>query len=134
MSANPYQAPLDASTLSEHLAGQKAGTESARSVFLAWEALRLVYNGLLAIIVLACAASSLSNWDFWELLATGVFGANVCFCVGPILEGYVALLGAPRRVVRWLIFVPGMLFACAATLGLLYVWNMGGFKQPAGMG
>lgn len=129
MSANPYQAPLADPTLPGDLARQGAGTDSARSVFLAWEFLRLFYNGILVIIVLVRSASSLAEWDFWELLAQGFLGANICFCMGPILEGYVALLGAPRRIVRWLIFVPAMLFACAATLGLLQIWHMGGFKQ-----
>lgn len=128
MASNPYQAPPDDPPVPGEQARPSAGPESARSVFLAWEFLRVIYNGILVLVVLVREASSLNDWELWEYLVQGLIGANLCFCVGPVVEGYVALLGAPRRIVRWFIFVPGMLLACLISLAALYVWHMRGFN------
>lgn len=104
-----------------------ASEESARQVFLAWERLRLTYNAALAILVLAFSWNSLLDRDFWSYLFWGAFGANVCFCLGPVAEGYLVLLGADRRVARWIVFVPGLLLGFLLTLAALYSWDLRDF-------
>lgn len=122
MSSNPYQSPAAASHAARSLASRER-SDSARTVFLAWEWLRLGYNAVLALVVVVFAGSSLAEFDFWEFLALGAFVANICFCLGPVMEGYLSLVGIPRRAVRWLIFVPGVLFACVLAVGALYNWR-----------
>jgi hypothetical protein len=98
--------------------------DSARAVFLAWERLRLTYNAALAIVVLSLGGGDLFNGDFVLLLPGAVFAANIGFCLGPVAEGYLVLLRADRRVARWLVFVPGLLLACALTLYWLSNWRL----------
>ncbi len=88
----------------------KGSGESATEVFIAWERLRLVYNGVLA-------AFALLIWARWPLRA-GIGGliedaivANVLFCAGMAAEGYLALIGMPRRPARIAIFGLGTLLA-----------------------
>jgi hypothetical protein len=79
---------------------------------------------VLVFAVLAFAGSALREFEFWEQLLLGAFAANVCFCLGPVVEGYLCLVGAPRRVVRWSIFIPGTLFACLVAIGYAVTWQM----------
>jgi len=107
---------------------ESPNSDSAQSVFLAWEKLRLAYNViLLGVVLLLCSSlfgwSAFQNPSFWEYLVEGVLGANLCFCIGPWLEGWLAIAGANRRVVRWVIFVPGILLACLLTGGALVLWH-----------
>ncbi len=100
---------------------------SARSAFLAWEKLRVVYNLILAIEVLLLSGtqgfSALQDRQFWMLLGQGVFAANFYFCVGPWVEGWLGIAGADRNVVRWLLFVPGMLIACLLSAAVVLLWH-----------
>jgi hypothetical protein len=105
--------------------------ESAQTAFLAWEKFRFVYNLILVGVVLIVAAP-LYGWSvfgdaaFWEYLAFGCFAANVCFCVGPWIEGWLALAGGDRRVLRLVVFVPGMVLACILTGAALLSWHFQG--------
>ena len=92
-------------------------TASARDVFLAWEKLRLVYN---AALVLATALAVGFGQPFRRVdvdraflahLGEGAAILNVAFCAGPVLESYMAWMGAPRSAFRLALFTPGCLFA-----------------------
>ncbi len=96
---------------------------SARAVFLAWERLRLVYNAALAAVVLAVAGRDLADPQFHEFLIPAALGANLCFCLGPVVEGYLALIGADRLIARWLLFSSGLLLGCVLAGGSLLVWR-----------
>lgn len=96
-----------------------AGPETARDVFLAWERLRLVYNGLLGLEVLAVKPAVLADHTQWGYLVGSALGANVCFCAGAAAEGYLDLLGVPRRIGRWLAFGLGCVLAAGVTLASL---------------
>jgi hypothetical protein len=105
--SNPYASPLSVG---------EAATSSAdfRDVFLGWEWLRVVFNGVLVLLTLLCGLGSLAVPKFW---ATAMFGAvvtNVCFCVGPILEGYATWLSGRRvKWLRWVLFLLGQSIAAA---------------------
>ena len=103
--------------------------ESARAVFLAWERLRLVYNAVLVMIVIVFSAAELPNREFLRFLARAAVGANLCLCLGPVVEGYAALLGADRRIARWVVFVPGLLLACLLTFVSVFFWQMRGIDR-----
>lgn len=101
--------------------------DSARAVFLAWEGLRLIYNATLAIIELPIAWRDLSDPAFRSYMFHGAIGANLCSCLGPVAEGYLALPGADRQVARWIIFVAGLILAILLTLLWMFSWNVKNF-------
>lgn len=81
---------------------------SAAEVFTAWERLRLPYNGLLGLLVVVHVIGGLLAAEATlPLMARAAVGANVCFCAGPVAEGYLDWLGMPRRRGRWLAFGVG---------------------------
>ena len=122
ISGNPYQSPqFDSGDASQ--ANPATQQESARAVFLAWEKLRLVYNGLLGIISLLFGVTKLGDLTFWEFLVGGALAVNVGFCLGPVAEGYLALMGAPRHIARWVIFVPGTLLSCFVAIVCVLTWR-----------
>lgn len=84
--------------------------DSARAVFLAWEGLRYVYCAVLAVLTLTLATSLGIAIDtaFWQRVIPAAIFANVCFCVGPCAEGYLALMGADRRLARGFFFLAGL--------------------------
>lgn len=84
--------------------------DSARAVFLAWEGLRIVFNAVLIFFTLALAMALGVAIDtlFWQRVIPGALAANVCFCVGPCAEGYLALMGADRRLARGFFFLAGL--------------------------
>jgi hypothetical protein len=108
-------------------------SESAHKWFLQWEKLRLTYNGILLVIVLGMSAcffgwSMFVNPEFWLFLGISCFLANVCFCVGPWIEGWLALLGADHLLVRRLVFSFGLLLACFLTVGAIFYWHLYGLN------
>ncbi len=112
---NPYASPLSVS---------EATTTSAdfRDVFLGWERLRIVFNSVLVSLTLLCGFGSLAVPKFWFTAMFGAILTNVCFCVGPVLEGY-ATWHFGRRVqwLRWCLFLLGQLIA--ATLACTMILN-----------
>src|ERR1700677_2517035 len=89
---------------------------SADDAFLAWEKMRLAYNVILVgVVLMNCACFSrwslFQNLSCWWYLACCVVAANVCFCVGPWIEGWLSIAGADRHLVRWLLFLPGVILA-----------------------
>jgi hypothetical protein len=101
---NPYASPLTS--------GEKPASSDSGEVFFGWERLRVVYNGVLVSLTLLCGFGSLADPKFWSTAVFGAILTNVCFCVGPVLEGYATWF-AGRRVqwVRWGLFLLGQLFA-----------------------
>lgn len=110
---NPYAA----TTVIDDAISPRSDEPSAQQVFLAWEKLRLLYNGLLAGIVLISGYRNLQDWTFWVFVVEGAVGANLCYCAGPVLEGYLALISIPRQKARVALFVLG----CCAASGLTYL-------------
>ena len=95
--------------------------DSARAVFVAWEGLRIVYNALLIFFTLALATALGVAIDapFWQRVIPGGIVANVCFCAGPCAEGYLALMGADRRLARGFFFLAG--FSLTSLVALVVV-------------
>jgi hypothetical protein len=94
---------------------------------LAWERLWLVYNATLAFIVLVFGWSNLTDRHFLWVLAHGAFWANVCFCLGPVAEYYLVLLGAHRIRYRVVMFILGMMLATLFTMIAVLSWGPHGF-------
>ncbi len=96
-----------------------------RSIVLAWERLRLVYNAIMLVFGLsAClvfASSLLTVAPIQTLMEVAVFGvlANICFCLGPYAEIVIALFISEQtaRRARPVMFAVGLLIS----LGLIGV-------------
>jgi len=99
-------------------------------VFVAWEKLRFLYNAILLVsfyyIVIPLATVILGPIFIappnWLSPAGTLILWNVCFCVGPVAEGYLCVCGVPRRFSRFVIF-------CLVTIIMIGVnWNL--FVHP----
>jgi hypothetical protein len=99
-----------------------------------WEPLRLVYNAVLAVIVLACfwigypaskACLSVDSILFIFLLAVL---ANVAYCTVYLVDAFAQASGFRDkwRKYRWLLFTTGLLFAGVLTR----FWALGMFVFP----
>ena len=114
---NPYQAPE-----SRINGPEKSKSAYDLSLFKQWEKLRLFYNLILigeTVLILLIHRSSLMQPKPIQLadsLLAGAIGANVCFCLGPVLNGYLEWFGLRGRFVQAGIFGLGTLVAMALTL------------------
>lgn len=102
-----------------------SAVESAHAVFVAWEKLRIPYNAILILITLGIGFSHVGDVQFWLISGTGAVIANICYCLGPCLEGYLSLLGWPRSDARLFVFLAGTFLA--AFLAVMVVF---GFVFP----
>lgn len=92
----------------------------ARSVFLAWEKLRIAYVVLLAIItVLLTGVTGILNLRLLRLILLGALVANVAYFAGPTIETYVRWLGYNRTWPRWVMFIGGTLISIVLAIGVL---------------
>ncbi|QDV47170.1 hypothetical protein Enr13x_70790 [Stieleria neptunia] len=129
MTKNPYSTPLfDASSATAD--SQAASTKSlslgsiAKSTFLAWERLRLIFVVVLGLLTLLLAGPDLTKLRTLVLIAEGAIIANVCFFAGPIIETYVRWLGYDRKWVRWFLFVGGTMLTAmlaVATMASIFL-------------
>jgi len=79
-------------------------------VFFAWEKLRILYNGLLIVAVLIRFEFILEVIPFF--VEPAIY-ANLCFCAGPVAEGYLCWFGLPRQPCRWVVFWIGFFITVA---------------------
>jgi hypothetical protein len=103
---------------------------TAMSVFFGWERLRVVYNLILVGTVLppGFVSGKILHPAFWVFALSEAVGANVCFCAGPVAEGYLCWFGLPRLPVRCALFVIGTMLAVAAAVSEVERWHsLGGF-------
>jgi hypothetical protein len=104
--------------------------DSAHAVFIVWEKLRILYNAVLVLITLGVGFPHLADSRFWAQSVAGAVAANICYCLGPCLEGYLSLLGWPRAGARWFVFMVGTLLAAflaaVLTFGFMesFVWKV----------
>ena len=96
----PELAHDDADDLAPNIRSQEP---SAMQVFLAWEKLRVVYC-IVVFLWLFKVMSSLRGDGFdWKRLFGMMFVFNVCFCAGPVAEGYLCCFHVPRMIARWVV-------------------------------
>jgi hypothetical protein len=96
----------------------RAPEPTAREVFFAWEKLRLAYNAILTIVVLGRIGSV--ALDFVPHLLEAAIMANICFCVGPVAEGYLCWLTLHRRAARYILFLFGLPLALFYTMHIVH--------------
>jgi hypothetical protein len=86
----------------------RAAEPTFMEVFLAWEKLRILYNGLLIVAVLGIILKSGFNLLAGIFFVEPAIYANVGFCAGPVAEGYLSWLGFRHPACRWFIFALGL--------------------------
>ncbi|MCY2932080.1 MAG: hypothetical protein NTV86_21825 [Planctomycetota bacterium] len=98
--------------LPEAAAGEPPTTRPAEAVRLeqlgrvivTWEKLRLVYNAIgffpaVLIVMIPTLYQPLVKLAVWAILA------NLCFCLGPLVDGYLTWFGFRRKAVTVVLFV-----------------------------
>src|SRR5262245_8984192 len=113
MSLNPYAAPPLIESDSPDPAA-RAQLVTALAPFVAWERLRIWYNVILAVVVVATALPLRPLWFGGRLLTSCIEGAilaNICFCVGLVAESYLRIVGWWRAWHRLTLFILGTLLA-----------------------
>ncbi len=104
-----------------------------REIVLAWEKLRLIYNGLLAvpgILVLVMFIQKDGMPLPVAVISGGMVaaGANICFFLGPLAELYLRGLSKRCEPIgrgRWLIFGAGVAVSFGVFLLALLVLHFG---------
>ncbi len=110
MVSNPYEPPTAALDVIES-SGEDRFHVVGKTV-VAWEKLRLIYNTVMGLFVLAVVVFSqaIAARNFAELFAQVIAGgifANLCYCVGPIIDGYLTWFGFRHRLVTIVLFIGG---------------------------
>jgi hypothetical protein len=114
---NPYAPPSAA------IKPSNSESESSESrLFFRWEKLRLLYNAILGIetallMVVFPPPSPIGSIGVLLPLAGLCFAANVCFCLGPVLNGYARWMGFRHGIVTILIFAAGTTIAAMLKIG-----------------
>lgn len=122
MTENPYSSPT--TTTFADSSAPKSSERSlltiARTVFLAWEKLRVVYVIILSVVTLMLTGTTgFSNWQVLRLIIEGAVVANVAYFAGPTIETYIRWLGYERMWPRWLMFGSGTLLSIVLAVGVL---------------
>lgn len=84
----------------------------------AWLKLGIVYNAVLVAITGLALNVHLLRLPLLVEVVAGAVGANVCFLLGPALELFARRLGYRGKLLRWCLFVPGLLVAMVLALAV----------------
>jgi hypothetical protein len=117
---NPYAAPI-----AKLKAPEPSPGETYLGLFLTWEKLRLVFNSILAVetmTLMMLFPPRRMNVSILVVVAVAWFVANVCFCLGPVLNGYAYWIGFRHPAVATGLFVAGMILS--ALLAAVVVVNL----------
>ena len=97
--------------------------EAVTSAIRYWEPRRLLYNFVLAVVVLACfglnypVSKSTISLDFVLMLFLLAVLANVAYCAAYVVDIFASASGYREQwwKLRWIIFTIGLLFAAIIT-------------------
>jgi hypothetical protein len=102
-----------------------------KPVLIRWELLRVPYNMILVIaVVAAVSAWPTQPWGhsiFWGRLLLAAMAANVCFCAGPAFDGYLTWLGLSR----W--WSTATIFAVGTTLAVTLAYSIVSSPMAVGL-
>ena len=129
MTDNPYASPTDDAVISDVVSSNSTEislASLAKSVFIAWERLRIVYIVVLGAFTLTLAIPGvLANGSHFlafrgiVMILGGAIVANICYFAGPMIETYIRWLGHDRKWVRWFLFVGGTVLTAMLALASL---------------
>lgn len=122
MSQNPYSPTVHTE---EDIAAETRRVERsiqsiARTTFLAWEKLRIVYVFILGLVTVALAGTAaMKDTGLLRLIVSGALTANLLYFAGPAIETYIRWLGYNRAWPRWVMFICGTLLSIVLVAGVL---------------
>ncbi|HLA84139.1 MAG TPA: hypothetical protein VJL29_05050 [Thermoguttaceae bacterium] len=131
---NPYASPADlpdpSRIHSNALSPSDRRCLQVGRVVVAWEKLRILYNLLLGleaavVFLLAVVFLDQSLRGLAKTILLGGLAANLCFCAGPLADGYLSWFGLRHRAVTWSLFALGTAFSML--LGLLFLASLATF-------
>lgn len=106
------------------LTGQTLDAASVRFIrvgrtVVTWEKLRLLYNLILACVTVVMCGILLFSKSFSfnlaeklvEISIAGMIIANACFCLGPLIDGYLSWFGWRSPAITWGLFLLGTLIS-----------------------
>ena len=119
MTSNPYDPPT--ATLVNNRSQTEDRFHDVGKTVVAWERLRLIYNIVMGVFVAAVVGFSqaLIARDYRQVLAeiaAGGVAANLCFCAGPIVDGYLTWFGIRNRWVTIILFIAGTILTMLLAL------------------
>lgn len=117
MDPNPYQSPKIPTTLDSER--QQLASIVAHDLLREWEYRRLWFNAILVGEILTLSVLSqplIFQVEFWAYAIQRAISANVCFCVGPVVNWYLSRPGLNHRVTGILLFWLGTALAVLLTL------------------
>lgn len=118
MPENPYTSPTSDASDSVQAVPQTLGV-IAKSTFLAWERLRVIYIILLGLLTLLLAGPELLRLRTMVMIVEGAIVANVCYFAGPTMETYVRWLGYRGKWLRWFLFISGTLVSAVLAIAAM---------------
>jgi len=123
---NPYQSPTESDERIGAASHSPDRIKTIGEMVVLWEKLRVAYNAVLVLIVIAfisfSSGISLLDSAFFAPLVFLTIAANLCFCAGPTVAAYLAWAGATPSLVRgvsYLLFTVGLTVACAVAVSVL---------------
>lgn len=122
MNDNPYSTQSHLSYEPQYFASSDVESlmSIAKTVFIAWEKLRLVYIAVLASTTfLLVGFSGIANVSLMISIAVGAFFANAFYFAGPTVDTYIRWLGYRRAWPRWVLFVGGTMLSIVLTIAWL---------------
>lgn len=90
-----------------------------RKTIIHWEVGRIIFNLILLAIGLTLSYPLISEWGIKMYLIEVVLyalAANLCFCIGPLVEIYLFAFAFKLGKWRYLLLVLGLLFSMFVTL------------------
>lgn len=127
---NPYRTPEAAEDAESGSRGNSLSSkhETLGRVLVTWEKLRFVYNAIGAVPTVIMLAIFPTHAG--ELLSCAL-AANLCYCVGPLVDCYLTWFGLRHRAVTAILFVLGTGTMLLLALGVGLSLGFGPFVLPA---
>lgn len=122
MANNPYDPPTATLAVSEPIVDDRF--HAVGKTMVAWEKLRLIYNIVMGLFVLAVVAISqaMVARNYFEVcaeIAAGGLFANLCYCVGPMIDGYLTWFGVRHRIITIILFICGTILTMFMALAVI---------------
>ena len=114
MDMNPYASPTPQDLANPDAPRSPTMRVDFADVIRRWEKLRLAYNGVLIVWVLALTAlispRQFASPLYWIAMSIGGVVANFFYLLGPAIEGYGRFFRLWHIVLTWLLFLAGLAF------------------------
>ncbi len=133
---NPFQSPAVTgsaaaiATTDSETTPTQSRFETIGRVAVQWEKLRLAYNAVLLIEVMILTTGFRQLFHAPDLVvqyAGACLAANLCFCAGPLVDGYLSWFRIRSPVITGFLFAAGTLISIWLALALTFTIEMSTF-------